>query len=215
MNFLPLPEEIKERLENSRRWRETEGKQGARLYLAFEQLDHLDFENAMMFESTLQEANLAGSRLDGAELGRSLANGLCLDDSQCIATHFDKAELVEASLMRAIARLATFRKSNLTGARFDQTDLREADFERAKCNEASFRNADLRGARMTGALLMGADFTRALMSGIDLSGAVLDSTTRLAPADGTDGIVAEYLHIDGRVIRDSEVRTGLAALAAR
>ncbi len=215
MNFLQLPEEIKERLESSRRWRETDGKQGARLYLAFEQLDHLDFENAMMFESTLQEASMVGARLDGTDLGRSLANGLCLDDSKCIGAHFDKAELVEASFTRAVARLATFRKSNLTHARFDEADLREADFERAKCNEASFRDADLRGVRMTGALLMGADFTRALMSGIDLSGAVLDSTTRLAPWDGIDGIVAEYLHIDGRVIRDSEVRTGLAALAAK
>jgi uncharacterized protein YjbI with pentapeptide repeats len=213
MIYLPPPKEMSEQLESSRRWRDTGGKEGARFYLAFEQHDRLDLAGVVMYEATLQEASLIGARLDGADLGRALANGLCLDDAQCIGARFYKAELEEASFARAIGRCATFRKADLKAARFVEADLREADFERAVCLRANFRNADLRDARMTGALLIGADFTGALLSGVDLTGAVLDATTRLAPADGTGKIIAEHVHIDGQVVRDSEVRAALAALA--
>ncbi len=211
--YLPPSKEISQQLANSHLWRETGGTQGARLYLAMEQHCHLDLAGATMFEATLQDTSLAGARLDGADLGRALANGLCLDDAQCIGARFDKADLVEASFVRTVAPRTSFRKADLKGARFAEADLREADFERAVCNGASFRNADLRNARMTGALLIGCNFSGTLLSGTNWTGAVLDATSRLAPADGTEQIVAEHLSIDGRVVSGSGVRTALAALA--
>ena len=213
MSFQPPTESMREQLNNSRLWRDSQGKAGQRFYMAFEEYRQLDLADVTMYDGTLQEAKLTGVRLDRADLGRVLANGLCLDDSQCIATCFDKAMLVEASFVRVIGRQATFWKANLKSATFAEADIREAIFDGATCMRASFRNADLRAARMRGALLTGADFTGSLLSGVDWTGAVLDATTRLAPADGIEQIIAHHLNVNGRPVEELQVGAALAALA--
>lgn len=213
--YLLLPEQIGEELEESRRWRDSDGEAGARFYLAYENLPNVDLSGAVMFDATLQDADLTGARLDDADLGRALANGLCLNDADCTASCFDKAALVEASFERTDARRASFKKANLKDARFIGADLQHADLEGAVCIGASFLNADLRYAKLIGAILTGADFTGAHMSGVHLDGAVLDTTTRLSPSDGVDGIIANCIHVDGQLVRGTAVRDVLTALAVR
>src|SRR5215510_16614791 len=104
-SYVPPPVDIVEQLRNSRRWRETDGKEGARFDIAFESKPDLDLAAATLSDACLQDASLVGARLDGADLSGALANGLRLDGAQCIGADFTKAALVEASFAGAIVRL--------------------------------------------------------------------------------------------------------------
>jgi len=118
-------------------WTAYRGKRGVHL-------EGVDFPLAI-----LGTVDLAGAKLDDANLSEAKLRG----------AHFQDASLVRADLSRAL----------LLGA-----DLRGADLCSARLTAADLREADLSGARLDGADLTGADLTRCALVGASIEGATLD-----------------------------------------
>ena len=212
MELLRPPPELMKQLEQSRLFRSTAGKEGQPVYLAYEEHAHLDLAGEILVKGMLQDANLKGCRLDGANLAWAIANGLCLEGASLIGSDFHKGSLVEANLKLAMGQRAVFRKADLTSAQVDGADFRQACFQGVVCISASFHGTDLRGADFTHSLLKGADFSGALVAGADFSEAAFSATTRFHPADGIDQIIARRIHIDDRHFEGDEARAALHAL---
>ena len=203
MSWREPSEELRKQLDESRRWLASSGREGSKVYLAYETQEGVDLAGASLVEGTLQEARMAGVRLDGADATRALANGVDLCGASLIGTDFDKAALVESDLSNAIATRVRLRKANLAGAKLDGADLRDADLSGASLLGASLRGSDLRGA----------DLRTALLGQADLDGAKLDSKTQMARAAGIDEVAFQTLFVDGKVFEGEAGRAALRALA--
>jgi len=86
------------------------------------------FENALLYEMQLQNADLQQSDFSGADL--------------CEA-NLAKSNLSKADFSEAILRRANLQGCNLQGAIFDGTDLTAADLKQADLYEAVLKNVDL------------------------------------------------------------------------
>jgi hypothetical protein len=91
----------------------------------------------------------------------------------------ERALLRNADFRHCDLRDASFPEANLSNAHFQNADLRGASFAGADCEGADFGGADLRGADFGGASLFGASFCGEVCREDDVSGALLDRTTRI------------------------------------
>lgn len=129
----------------------------------------LDLSGADFSGSVLSGANLAGAKLQGADFRLAILQGARLDAADLSGCQFNQATLDQASLAGA----------KLAGAALDGSN----------CHEANFAGADLSGASLQGAGLSkawlqqiqapqlqadGADFSHANLEGCNLSQAHLD-----------------------------------------
>jgi uncharacterized protein YjbI with pentapeptide repeats len=121
-----------------------------------------------------QEADLSGSRLQGADFSAALLHRTCLRGVVAAGSLWRSARLVEADFRSGLDQL-----TDLGGA-----DLQGADLSFAQLQGALLRGADLREAALYGADLRGCDLSQADLRGCDLrdcnlEGAQLE-TARLA-----------------------------------
>jgi uncharacterized protein YjbI with pentapeptide repeats len=110
----------------------------------------------------IEERNLNGVRLEGAELRDA---------------RFNRSDLGGAHLSGVSAHRAKFISTRLVGASFDAARVTEADFTKADLAGASFVDADMRRARFFRANLKGANLSGARMTGADLLNADLSGAT--------------------------------------
>jgi uncharacterized protein YjbI with pentapeptide repeats len=120
----------------------------------------------------VDERNLAGETLAGANLREA---------------SFQRSNLDGADLTGANAYRARFLSASLKGAKLDRGQFSEADFTRADLTGASLRNVDLRRARFYHASLRGADLSGAKAAdtdflNADLSGALWTDGKRTCAA---------------------------------
>jgi len=107
-------------------------------------------------KDTLEEANLRGAELRGANL---------------ISANLGDAELRGANLGGANLRGAELEGANLAGANLGDAELRGANLISANLGDAELRGANLRGANLGGANLRGANLRGAELEGANLAGA--------------------------------------------
>ena len=125
-------------------------------------LSNADLRDGFFQLANLIEANLSGSRFDGANMAG-------------------------VQLMNANLANASFHYTNFSGARFEGADLRGANFTHAWFNWAWFAGAKLDGAnftnaKMIGAQLQGADLSKVVgLTQNQLLTACGDGATRLPP----------------------------------
>jgi uncharacterized protein YjbI with pentapeptide repeats len=110
----------------------------------------IDLRNTYLAQVELQEANLSGAKLYGADLRFS-------------------------DLSRTNLSNADFSHADLRGAKLYGADLRFSDLSRTNLNNADFSHADLRGAKLYGADLRFSNLSRTNLSNADLSNADLSN----------------------------------------
>lgn len=123
-------------------------------------------EESNFTDSDLTNAKLVDTRLQRADLSRTIFDGVDARDAK-----FVDAELAGASFIGANLRKADMTKANLEGANLSESNLRRTRLFRA----------NLRGANFTGALLDQTDLLNA-----DLSGATWTDGERVC-AEGSIG----------------------------
>lgn len=141
-----------------------------------------DFSGARLTgDVQLQDIDLTGAKLKGADLGAARLHRTRLDGAdlrkvflQCAhvtEARFDGADLSRANLDEVHASGASFEGATLVGAAMDGADL----------TGANLRNADLTGANLTQANLTGADLTGAILDDVIVDAAILDDVKGLDP----------------------------------
>jgi uncharacterized protein YjbI with pentapeptide repeats len=124
----------------------------------------------------LEQANLAGVHLEGAELGCAQATSSVLHEA-----HLENAYLKHARL-----RGADLRGAHLEGACLWFAFLEGANLSGAHLQDALLQTAQLEQANLTGANFRGAHLWSAYLRDVDLTGAILDEAiwTRTLRDDG-------------------------------
>jgi uncharacterized protein YjbI with pentapeptide repeats len=119
----------------------------------------------------LEDAILAGARLEGANFIDAIFTRATLTEAHLEGAHFLWSYLWGAILTRAHLMKADFSFANLTGA-----DLAGAHLVNTSLSDANLTQADLAGATLTEANLTGANLLGANLTGADLSEVYLAET---------------------------------------
>jgi uncharacterized protein YjbI with pentapeptide repeats len=162
--------DLRERLQASRAYWETDGAQGAPLVMPGADLRHLDLREQILAGAQLQGADLRNSLLDSAVLVRAALDGARMSGTSLFSADASKATLSDARLVGAHALRSTWRRAllahaDLTGALLDDADLREAELVGARLDRASLVGADLRQAVLLDATFLAADLSDARLEG--------------------------------------------------
>jgi uncharacterized protein YjbI with pentapeptide repeats len=136
--------------------------------------------------------DLAGARLEGAELEETKFDGANLKGAHLRESKFQLASFAGANLDDADLYHANLTEANLEGASLQSTFLRDAFLSWANLRSACLREATLMGAQLIHtncveadleeAKIGQADFSRAVMTGVDLTRAEI-SRSKLIGAD--------------------------------
>jgi uncharacterized protein YjbI with pentapeptide repeats len=196
--------DLRERLQASRAYWETDGARGAPLVMPGADLRQLDLREQILAGAQLQGADLRNSLLDSAVLIRAALDGARMSGTSLFSTDASKATLSDAQLVGAHALRSTwqralFARADLTGALLDDADLRGAELVGARLDRASLVGADLRQA-----VLLDATFASADLSDAHLEGAVAGPRT-FAGAHGVSGAPVVGAHSTPRRRRASEL----------
>jgi hypothetical protein len=138
--------------------------------------------------------------------GEAIADAFALREGDSV-NHYERT-------MRALERLAKWKKSqkkrpDLRGADLGGADLRDADLRRANLGNADLRRANLRGADLRGADLRGADLRNADLGGAELRRANLgNADLRRANLRGADlrGADLRGADLGGADLRGADLR---------
>ncbi len=190
-------EELKEILDEHRKWLESGGSLGSRADLSEadlrgQNLGEVNLRRANLREADLSEANLSRANLSEADLkDADLSSALLLEadlsQANLAFANLSNASLVRSDLWKADLGLADLVMANLEGARLSEAVLfhaflseaclYKADMSGATLEQADLDGADFQEADLTDANLSGADLTRAHLVGTKLSNAILSDAT--------------------------------------
>jgi uncharacterized protein YjbI with pentapeptide repeats len=160
-------EELKQILEDHKKWLESDGKEG----------NQANFENANLegksgHRANFEKVNLKGVRFRNSNINHGMLNETILDSAV-----FYKASLKQADFRKAKLNNSDFRKADLTIARFQKAQLKEANFEKAilinthleetECQDANFRKAKFANAHFSDAKINRANLQKADLSYVD------------------------------------------------
>jgi len=157
-------DELREILEQHRKWVETEGKEGKRADLQGADLREARLENANLEKANLQGAQLYMTHLENANLSQAR-----LEMAVLFGAHLQGAHLGGAHMEKADLRVA-----NLEGALVAGANLEEAHLEEAHLKKANLHGANLEDAHLVGANLQQADLQQANLHSADLSDSILE-----------------------------------------
>lgn len=211
--FRPPPPDVLRQLEPIRRHGSRETPAPTAIFYDLD-LSGVDLGGENLAGGTFIDANLSGARLDGANIRRSMAGGIVLRGASCCGTDFFKTELTEADFTAVLGRGIYFAKAILHDARLDDGDFWHGDFNEASCHGASFVGADLSLCDFRNASLVAADLRGVQFGWTDLTGAFLDSNTRLAGAKNIEhGVTATMIRFEGEAIVGDSAMNLLVQLA--
>ncbi|NNE72734.1 MAG: pentapeptide repeat-containing protein [Acidimicrobiales bacterium] len=128
----------------------------------------IDIVGAYLRERSMNSIRLAHARCRRVDFTGSQMHDAVLTRADLRNTQFNRVIGTELRAYRADLREARFDGADLSGAHFESADLRDADFGTATLFGADFRWSDLRGA----------DLSRADITGVLLTGARCDDSTR-------------------------------------
>lgn len=146
-------EELKNILEQHRRWRDSLGGEGEQANLRWTSLRDKDLENV---------------RLDGA-----LLEGTNFSNSNLSSAHLYRAKLSFAELFRANLSFAILNDADLSYAWLPNANLSSARLQNANLSSANLYGANFSSSNLYSANLRGSDLTGADFQGAELAGTVL------------------------------------------
>ncbi len=116
------PDELKEILEQHRKWVETEGKEGKQA-----DLNKANLQGAGLSWAHLQQANLREAHLE-----QTILIGAHLEEADLTGAHLEQAELRGAHLQQAILIGAQLQKADLWFAQLQGGDIQGANLREVK-----------------------------------------------------------------------------------
>jgi len=116
-----------------------------------EESDSPDFSRIALPGQDLQQADLAGAKLQYSNFSKTKLHRAELFKADLVGVNFSNADLSSSVLVGADLSGATLTKTDLAGA-----DLRNACLQQAYLKQANLLSVDLDGADLTGANLEGA-----------------------------------------------------------
>lgn len=139
--------------------------------LSTSRLNGANLHRTILKEARLRSADLSGANLTEAQLGAADLSHAVLDGASLARADLSEATMLQASLRNADLAGASFDRVDATSAVFERAHGLRADFADAKLADASFREVALEHADLSGATLTGASFTGATMPHLRLYGA--------------------------------------------
>lgn len=172
-------------------------------------------------KNLVEEPDLSGADLDGADLARFDLGGADLSEASLRGANLYRTDLITADLMKANLRGANLNRADLSGAacngtNFSRANLREASLYGAWLEGAYLIRADLRGANLIRANLWGANLKMANLEGATLRYACLvNADLRGATLSGCSvyGASAWDLKINDKTKQDTLIITPVHELA--
>jgi uncharacterized protein YjbI with pentapeptide repeats len=163
---------------------------------AYDSFDQVDLRAAVLVDATLQETALTNCMLDNATFQFAMANGLKLDGSSAKDAVFIDTQLEGASFVGCDLTGTVMRDCAIEEVDFSRASLRNAVMSSCNAYQACFVQADLTNLDLSYTSLRLADFREAKMIGTCLTGALLYSSTKLAPTTSLQEIIASYVFVD-------------------
>ena len=212
--FRAPPPDILQQLEPIRDWADKNTPPPTVMFYAMD-LSGVDLGGEDLAEGIFIDANLTEARIDGARLRRSMAGGVILRGASCSGADFYKANLQGADFTGVLAHGIYFGRAELIKARLDGGDFWHGDFNDSYCFGASFVGANLSLCNLRDAGLEGADLRGVQFGWTDLTGAFLDSETRLAGAKGVESVSAGMIRFEGEKVEGEAAKELLIRLASQ
>lgn len=169
--------ELAHRLSSSKKYWQTDGKEGAPLVMPGADLKRLDLREQILVGAQLQGADLRGSFLDSALLVRAALDGARMAGASLYSTDASKATLAQAQLAGAQAPRSIWRRTTLTAANFAGALLDDCDFTGADLLSADLSRASVVRADFSKAMLLAASFRKADITMARFTDAVADAHT--------------------------------------
>jgi len=141
---------------------------------SFDQVYNIDFCHVRFID--FAQFNLAGARLNNADLSGANFQGANLQGASLIEVNLNEANLEGANLIETNLNKADLERANLKYSDLSRANLSEADLSDTDLSEAILCKAILRSVNFTAANLDGADLNCANLSKANLSYASLIST---------------------------------------
>jgi uncharacterized protein YjbI with pentapeptide repeats len=116
--------------------------------------------------SSLMDADLAGTKLSGADFSMSALMG----------ADFAGADLSQSKFKAAALKGASFEGANLNQSRFDSSDLTETSLKNANLTNGAFRRCAFKNANFAGAILDNTEFNQSDLSEVAFDGLSLTGT---------------------------------------
>ncbi len=199
-------------LAESKRYSETAGTSGKSVQWIEDDLRAYDLTGALLIDAVLDGTNFSGCAMVGANLAAAWAGGVTFERAQLRDVNLEKAMLEGACFDEAIADGVRFRKANLQHASLQRARLVGAVLDGANASNATFRDADLRNASLWKTALSDAN-----LSGVNLAGARIEHTLMdgavLTGATGIDAARVVSIDLDGALLDADKARTWLVARA--
>lgn len=192
-------------------------------------LSHTKLEQTKFEGADLTNANLHKSNFSNAKLGGAILNDVDLTESSSANAYIVGAELKRARFARANIQNTDFGGCNLTEANFTDTTLMKCNLSNTILKDAFLYKTDAQGthfdrADLSNANVIGSVLTDTSLSGADLLGLQINSTTIMHSVRDVTGCkidryALEYLRsqkglTDGMVM-DMEVQDDLAILRSQ
>ncbi len=136
-----------------------------------------DLRGAVLSRSDLRYADFSGAQLSNAQLDYAHLDGSQFECGTITNLEGQCARFIDASLIGASIRGASFDGALLVGATLDLASLQGTSFKHALLQGASLIDASLQGSHFEGALLHGAAFDRANLQAVSFDGAVLEAAS--------------------------------------
>ncbi len=179
--------ELKNRLEDHKKWLESKGKLGKRADLIGVELAGVDLKRVDLGGGDFQipvkgvykmskQKLVDGAKLQGADLEK--AN---LEGTRLYLANLQRARLIDANLQEAHLRGANLRDAHLANANLRRADMAGSDLGGADLRGANLQGVDLSNANLKGANLTDANLKEADLWNANLEGAVFELVSNGLP----------------------------------
>ena len=184
--YRELPPDIKRKLEEHRKWVESERKESNQADFRGADLRGLNFEGANLERANFSEANLQGAFLWKANLQNAYLQSANLQNANFFAPeemfrakgfhprdHVGETNLKKARLWRADLRGADLYGADLEESEIFEAKLQRANLSLANLHKANLNQAELQDANLSEANLQKTNLHSAQLQKADLSDAIL------------------------------------------
>lgn len=200
-------EELSKILSDHALWLTTDGDEGSRANLNYENLREFDLRDADLEQANFEGANLKGANLSNGNLSNANFEGANLVDADLGGADLRNADLTRSNLKLARLYYADLKRAYLAGA-----DLGGANLERSDLSGANLLDANLEGAHLGHARLGFSDLDSANLKGADLRNAHLKGADlRNADLQGAnlEGANLERAKLGRADLRDADLRNAI------
>lgn len=160
-------EELKQILDDHKRWLESDGKEGMKAAFFKANLSKVNLKGVILTKANFQKVDLQEAKLEGANLKETCFSHVDMQNAEIQRANLERAYLVKSKFQKAYLAQANMQNANLFNVNLKNADLEGANLKGARLaeanmqntflnlvsfNEVNLTNADLRGSNLKGAI---------------------------------------------------------------